>query len=325
MNGCQAMTDPGDIKIKADSRNQATGDRMVTVLLTRFPYTLLQELATHRLLRQGGMVEVLGDTNPFTEVTSRSSGSSRAIPVERVIQRILDDPFIPQFSQHQKGMQGIEIDDPAFQQTNETIWMSALEQNIKLARKLADQGVHKQHVNDLLKPFMRIPILITATEWDNFFHLRTDKPCRPEFRTWAIAIKSKIDQSIPEELKPGEWHIPFGDQMPPGLSLSEQLQVATARCARLSYATHDGKRDVQEDVRLHNQLLQDGHMGPLEHSAMAVSEYFIAPPKIPCYALIPGQTAPVFTRNFRGFYSYRAMIEDGSSPLYSLNSSEQNL
>jgi hypothetical protein len=66
-------------------------------------------------------------------------------------------------------------------------------------------------------------------------------------------------------------------------------------------------------------------MGPLEHSAMAVSEYFIAPPKIPCYALIPGQTAPVFTRNFRGFYSYRAMIEDGSSPLYSLNSSEQNL
>lgn len=60
LSGCQDKIAPGDIKIKADSRNQATGDRMVTVLLTRFPYTLLQELATHRLLRQGGMVEVLG-------------------------------------------------------------------------------------------------------------------------------------------------------------------------------------------------------------------------------------------------------------------------
>ena len=307
----KAMTNPGDVHIKADSYNQATGDRMVTVLLTRFPYTLVQELATHRLLRQGGVVEVLGDTNPFTEVTSRSSASTRAIPVERVIQRILDDPFIPQFSQHQKGMQGVEIDDPEFQYKNAMIWRQALEQNIQLARQLAAQGVHKQHVNDLLKPFLRIPILITATEWENFFHLRTDKPCRPEFRVWAIAIKQAMEQSTPKVLKPGDWHIPFGDQMPPGLSLSEQLQVATARCARLSYATHDGKRDVQEDMRLYNQLLQDGHMGPFEHCAMAVADYFTAPPKIACYAYLPGQMQPVFTRNFRGFYSYRAMVEDG--------------
>ncbi len=208
-------------------------------------------------------------------------------------------------------MQGVEIDDPEFQYKNAMIWRQALEQNIQLARQLAAQGVHKQHVNDLLKPFLRIPILITATEWENFFHLRTDKPCRPEFRVWAIAIKQAMEQSTPKVLKPGDWHIPFGDQMPPGLSLSEQLQVATARCARLSYATHDGKRDVQEDMRLYNQLLQDGHMGPFEHCAMAVADYFTAPPKIACYAYLPGQMQPVFTRNFRGFYSYRAMVEDG--------------
>jgi hypothetical protein len=311
MHTTQAMTNAGDVQIKADSRNLATGDRIVTVLLTRFPYTLLQELATHRLLRQGGVVEVLGDTNPFTEVTSRSSGSSRAIPVERVIQRILDDPFIPQFSQHQKGMQGIEIDDPEFQAQNEQIWRNALAQNVDFARQLAAQGVHKQHVNDLLKPFLRIPILITATEWENFFYLRTDKPCRPEFRAWAIAIRESLNNSQPQELNPGEWHIPFGDQMPEGLSRAAQLQVATARCARLSYATHSGHRDVQEDVRLHEQLVRDGHMGPLEHSAMAVEDYFTAPPKIPCYAHVPGQSTPVFTRNLRGFYSYRAMVEDG--------------
>ena len=314
------MVDTGDIQIKADSRNRVTGDRLVTVLLTRFPYTLLQELATHRLLRQGGVVEVLGDTNPFTEVTSRSSGSSRAIPVERVIQRILDDPFIPRFSKHQKGMQGIEVDDPEFQHQNETLWRQALERNIELARKLAAQGVHKQHVNDLLKPFLRIPILITATEWENFFRLRTDKPCRPEFREWAIAMQAAIAQSTPQELNPGEWHIPFGDQMPPGLSLTEQLQVATARCARLSYATHDGKRDVQEDVRLYHQLRHDGHMGPFEHCAMAVAAYLDAPPVIPCYARIPDHPAPVFTRNFRGFYSYRAMVEDVLAPCTSHDS-----
>lgn len=316
----QAMISPGDVQIKADSRNQATGDRLVTVLLTRFPYTLLQELATHRLLRQGGVVEVLGDTNPFTEVTSRSSASSRAIPVERVIQRILDDPFLPRFSQQQKGMQGLEIDDPEFQTQNEHIWRNALEQNIHFARQLAAQGVHKQHVNDLLKPFLRIPILITATEWDNFFHLRTDKPCRPEFRAWAIAIRDSLHNSQPQPLRPGQWHIPFGDQMPPHLSPRTQLQVATARCARLSYATHSGTRDVQEDVRLHEQLLQDGHLGPLEHSAVAVADYFTAPPKIPSYAYLPGQSTPVFTRNLRGFYSYRAMVEDGHLTLTGLES-----
>ncbi|MEN9275802.1 MAG: hypothetical protein Q6K17_04605 [Gloeomargarita sp. GMQP_bins_5] len=309
------MLRPGDVQIKADSRNAVTGDRITTVLLTRFPYTLIQELATHRLLRQGGLVEVLGDTNPFTEWTSRSSGSTRAIPVERVIQRILEDPFIPQFSRHQKGMQGVEVNDPDFQAENERVWQAALEQNIALARQLAAQGVHKQHVNDLLKPFLRIPILITATEWENFFYLRTDKPCRPEFRAWAIGIQQALQASQPQTLQPGEWHIPFGDQMPPGLSLAEQLQVATARCARLSYATHDGKRDVQEDFRLYHQLLQDGHLGPFEHSAMAVDDYLTTPQKIPCYAHVPGRATPVFTRNFRGFYSYRAMVEDDYSPI----------
>src|ERR1039457_4219435 len=45
------------------------------------------------------------------------------------------------------------------------------------------------------------------------------------------------------------------------------VKVSAGRCARVSYLTHDGKRDPQEDLRLHDSLLECGHMSPLEHPA----------------------------------------------------------
>lgn len=50
------------------------------------------------------------------------------------------------------------------------------------------------------------------------------------------------------------------------------IQIATARCARLSYMTHDGKIDYEKDIKLHDQLLKDGHMSPFEHCAKAMSD-----------------------------------------------------
>ena len=65
------------------------GERLITVVAT-LPRIVLAELNTHRML-------------------SRSSASSRAIPVEKQIERLKNDPFMPVYwGKNQKGMQADE-------------------------------------------------------------------------------------------------------------------------------------------------------------------------------------------------------------------------
>ena len=44
-------------------------------------------------------------------------------------------------------------------------------------------------------------------------------------------------------------------------------QISVARCARVSYLTHDGKRDIEKDLELFERLKTSGHFSPFEHVA----------------------------------------------------------
>ena len=295
-----------NVVVKADSINTATNQRITTLLLTRFPYTLIQELGTHRQLYALG---VGCPVNVFDENISRNSASTRAIPVKRMIDYVLSDPFVPRFTRHQKGMSGDEESvTMGFLTKAEATWNQAMQVMVSACRLLAEDDVHKQHINDLLKVFLRIPILVTATEWDNFLRLRTDKTCRVEFREYAKEIKAALEQSVPTPLAPGEWHIPFGDNLPADVTHAQRLMAAAARCARLSYASHDGDHSLQSQLLLADQLLYDGHLSPFEHIAMAVSESLPEGINLPKARLHDGTI--VNTRNLRGWYSLRAMVED---------------
>jgi hypothetical protein len=75
-------------QILADSKNPY-GDRLTTMLVT-FPRIILAEFNTHRMF-------------------SRNSASSRAIPFNKMIKAIEDNPFVPLgFQKDHKGMQGTE-------------------------------------------------------------------------------------------------------------------------------------------------------------------------------------------------------------------------
>lgn len=261
------------VKIVADSINAFTRDRITTFVLPRFPKVLLQELNTHRAF-------------------SRNAASSRAIPVEKMIDRVQSDPYIPKFTKAQKGMTGIEDDDQLFQEESELTWLRALDWAIDEAKNLLKLGVHKQNANRLLEPFARVPVIVTSTEWDNFFKLRCDKAAHPDFREVAIAMRQAIDESEPVGLYPGNWHIPLFDGSMEELVPELQRVVATARCARVSYTRHDGSvASLDDDERLHDLLLKNGHLSPFEHCARA-------------------DTGNNDTRNFRGWKSYRAILED---------------
>ena len=55
----------------------------------------------------------------------------------------------------------------------------------------------------------------------------------------------------------------------------ERCKISVARCARVSYLTHDGKRDYAKDLELYDRLLDggaNGHWSPFEHVATPAAD-----------------------------------------------------
>lgn len=241
-------------KIITDSVSEV-GDRLTTMEVT-FPRMVLGEFNTHRAF-------------------SRNSASSRAIPVEKQLQRILNDPFIPVWwGRNQSGMQadhelvGHDLEQAKAQ------WLAARDSAVDHVRRLLELGLHKQITNRLLEPFMWHTVIVTATEWSNFFALRANPMAQPEIRVIAEMMRDLYDESEPALVKGGEWHLPLiqPEERDGVFEFSEEARkISAARCARVSYLTHDGKRDLEADLRLYDRLAGAGHMSPFEHVATPAS------------------------------------------------------
>jgi hypothetical protein len=124
--------------------------------------------------------------------------------------------------------------------------------------------------NRLLEPFMWHTIIVTATEWENFFNLRTDENAQLEIRIIAKMMEEAYEASTPHLLKEGEWHLPFIQEHEKTWARKNPLlavKAVTARCARVSYLTHDKKIiDLEADYKLSDSLAKNGHMSPFEHA-----------------------------------------------------------
>lgn len=238
-----------EVKILRDSVSPE-GARLTTMEVT-LPRIVLAEFNTHRML-------------------SRNSASSRAIPVEKQIERVRADPFIPiSWGKNGKGMQACEELGETSQEICRIIWLGARDQAVKAATRLLDRGVHKQITNRLLEPFMWHTIIVSATEWENFFALRCHPDAQPEIREAAVRMREARDASSPEKLLDHEWHLPLirEDEDLASYDLDKRCKISIGRCARVSYLTHDGKRDPDADIALCDRLRESGHMSPLEHVA----------------------------------------------------------
>jgi len=213
---------------------------------------------------------------------SRNSASSRAIPVEKNIERVKANPFVPiAFTKNQKGMQATEVMSELSNHEASKHWTDALDACVRAAQGLFNLAVHKQHANRLLEPWGWQTVICTATEWDNFFALRCDPNAQPEMQMVAGMMKDVYDKSEPKQLKHGEWHLPYvdgGDASYYSWSDTttevrlELVKVSAARCARVSALAHDGKRDISKDLELYDRLVKPGHMSPLEHPCRPMTE-----------------------------------------------------
>lgn len=257
--------------ILADS--VAAGHRLTTMRL-RYPRFIHAEELTHRVLSTGAEI-VVPDGFMYDQGLSRNASSSRAIPVSRQIQDVLDDTAMPiHWGKNQPGMQAREEHDAPIHMENlaltpQDAWMASCYAAIEVARAFHEAGYHKQIVNRLLEPFSHINVVVTATRWENFFALRLHPDAQPEIHELAKQMKAAMDASTPEALRMGQWHMPYmstADRI--GHTVQEQIQVSAARCARTSYQTHEGKdTEFDADVRLAADLWTSGHFSPFEHQA----------------------------------------------------------
>lgn len=273
------------ITVKVVAHSRAPGVPDLISLQCRYPRFIHAEFMTHR-------------------VFSRNASSSRAIPIERMIQDVIDDPAMPvAWGSNKPGMQAGEELTGDLLTFSKMVWDVAKNDAVRHARQLASAGAHKQIVNRLLEPFGHISVVVTATEWSNFFDLRCHPDADPTMRALAEAMQMEVSRGLVNQ-KGSEWHLPYiGDddwawacdeEVDNGTDLFSSLaMISAARCARVSYLNHDGTNpDIEKDLVLAKRLLQSKHMSPFEHQARAT-----------------GDDGTSLWGNFTGWDQHRKMIE----------------
>lgn len=271
-----------EVEILKDSISP-DGVRLTTYSVV-FPRFILAEVNTHRML-------------------SRNSASSRAIPTERIIQEVVENPFVPIFNKRVKGMGVGALLDDAEAARADLVWRWSRNRMVEAANELLKLDVDKSRANRLLEPFMWHTAVISATEWGNFFALRTDEGAQPEFRTIATMMQDAYWDNDPEELGYGEWHIPLvsheelwgGCHSVDDVDWYHWAAVAVGRLARYSSYNRKDPEPIESSLNRHGVLTGNGHWSPAEH---------VATPILPNWAKRLGPTEQ-WSGNFRGWRQYR--------------------
>lgn len=255
-------------KIVADSVGP-NGRRITTFVLT-YPRFIHSEFMTHRMV-------------------SKNAASSRAIPCKKMRALVLSEPAMPvSFSENKAGMQAAGDVAPWKQKLATVLWKTAGYVMCGFHWALEQLGVHKQHANRILEPWLHMTVVATATDWDNFFALRCHPMAQPEFQALAKTMYSQYSTRIPMYLKGGMWHLPFVSQNDIAAikeafgvkcmqdkkeAITLAIQMSVARCARVSYMNEGKPSTPADDQKMYQRLLGGApiHASPAEHQAQAFS------------------------------------------------------
>lgn len=254
-------------KIIAHSKSAVTGKEIVTFELI-YPRFIHSEFLTHRMF-------------------SRNAASSRAIPVNKMIEQVRNDPAKPvHWGKNQPGMQAKEELMGTDLANIRWGWQRAAEDAAGWAEVMSIDGAHKQIANRILEPFQWMKTVVTATEWENFFWLRNHEDAQPEIKRLAEVMLEalEVNRCMVVELDSGDWHTPYyecgywlkehqdttGWYDKNGVSLEDALAISSSCCAQVSYRLLD---DSLEKARMIYKRLVESepvHASPFEHQASPV-------------------------------------------------------
>ena len=238
-------------------------------------------------------------------VFSRNASSSRAIPVAKMLEQVRTDPAMPiHWGKNQPGMQAKEELERHEKESAQAMWGTAAMHAANAAEEMNRVGAHKQIVNRILEPFQHIHVVVTATEWDNFFQLRDHPDAQPEMQALAKAMRRALDSTVFYQKDVASdlsmnWHLPYISQKEISDNPFDPIYLAklsAARCARVSYLNHDGTNpDPKKDMELYYRLIESHprHASPVEHQGL------------------PASNKNNWSNNFRGWIQFRELIERG--------------
>lgn len=153
--------------------------------------------------------------------------------------------------------------------------------NNEFSDNVLDTRVHKSLANRLTAPFAWITVVMTATEWKNFFRLRCHPDAEIHFQAIAGMIRDAMAASTPTpppvitvfghngdgfEEREKSWHLPFVtgydlDELLVDHGIEQIKAISAARVARVSCLTHEGKRDPAKDLDLFKRLTEGSVYG----------------------------------------------------------------
>lgn len=247
------------------------GKYKIFTLDIMFPRAALAEFLTHRVM-------------------SKNTASTRAIPIKSHVAFVRENPYIPEWTKNQSGMQGGEMTDISK--------IDAATDNLKIAlnficdfvefiggdEKYGNCGIHKQDAGRYLEPFSYITLRVSFTQYKNFFWLRDDPAAYPPMAKIAAMMKEVVESAEPMELKAGEYHVPgvtrircaetgnlhYHDPEGVELSLQEAIELSMSLCAQQSFRKADASSGKTESVidKLFNG--NKVHASPSEHQATPI-------------------------------------------------------
>ena len=251
-------------KIIADSVNPS-GNRLTTIEC-EYPRFIHGEVMTHRMF-------------------SRNAQSSRAVPVTSTISanKVFVKPFV--WGKNKAGMSSTGILSPFKENLASLVWNTTAKFCFGSSWLLSKIGLHKQWANRMTEWCSTIKVVITATEWDNFFWLRLDEDAaQPEIVELAKCIQTVMDSSIPNLLEVGQWHLPYVhisrwgsediyyDSNGNNLTLEEAQQISASCCAQISYRKLNDSKE--KAIEIYGRLFSGAkpHESPVEHQGTPLEE-----------------------------------------------------
>lgn len=278
---------------------------MITMEL-EYPRIIHSEFMTHRML-------------------SKNSASSRAIPVKTILEHVRNNPQMPvEWGLNQSGMQASGPADAAKTEGGKQVWLSAMRDMIAHSSVLSDIGFHKQICNRLIEPFFQMKVIVSGTEFNNFFHLRLHESADPTIKELAMVMYIALNEAEPTTLYDGDWHLPYIDIKANSrdfpiysiegqeLTLGEAKIISASCCAQVSYRKNDN--DLEKAKNIFSRLIESDpvHASPVEHQATPIT--YIEEPFDP-RTWEPGIThvtknGDLWSGNLRGWIQYRQLINN---------------
>ena len=253
------FTGKGGITANIIQDSICKGKRITTFELD-YPRFIHSELMTHRQF-------------------SRNAASSRAIPIEKMHEHIVQNMAQPiHWGINQAGMQAKEELQGFELRGAKSIWNAACTEILCWSKSLAGARLHKQIANRVTEPFQMMKTVVTATEWDNWYWLRDHADAQPEIAELASLMHKCQEANIPQEIHAGQWHVPYvtrtfiGDDIKyfvdnECVSVEDAKMVSASCCAQVSYRKSD---DSLEKARMIFDRLINSvpcHASPVEHQA----------------------------------------------------------